>query len=169
MPVLLDEPTLSKMNPILNQPLTEYLQTRLQKDQMLLGTIKVALPELERLLVAFEAMYEDGIYRFYHHSFKVYQLQELTSQAVEIFRRIAQTNDNQLCAWFEQIVAAGTGLVWESDHNLDWTLHTRPIVEAFLHTRYFLEMMIKYGSAMDTAATMLPTGWAAILELYNQR
>lgn len=47
--------------------------------------------------------------------------------------------------------------------------HTRPIVEAFLHAKYFLEMMIKYAREMDAAPIMLPTGWAAILELYNQR
>jgi O-methyltransferase involved in polyketide biosynthesis len=158
---------LFKNDPMLNQPLTEYLQTRLQKDQRLLDTIKAKLPDLERLLVPFQVTYEEGIYRFYHHSFKVYQLQHCTLQAVEIFKSIA--SDNQLCEWFEQIVTAGTGQVWEQGHNLDWTLHTRPIVEAFLHTKYFLEMMIKYGREMDTAATILPTGWAAILELYNQR
>lgn len=157
------------MNRMLNQSQTEYLNSRLQNDQMLLHTIKARLPELEHLLVPFQALYEDGPYRFYHHSFKVYQLQDYTLQAVEIFKSIAKATDNQLCEWFDQIVAAGTGLVWEPNHNLNWTLHTRPIVEAFLHSKYFLEMMIKYGREMDAAATMLPTGWAAILELYNQR
>lgn len=154
---------------MLNQPQSEYLKTRLEKDQRLLDTIKVRLAELERLLIPFQAMYEDGIYRFYHHSFKVYQLQDYTSKAVEIFRSIGAATDNQLCEWFEEIVKVGTGLAWNPDHNLNWTIHTRPIVEAFLHTKYFLEMTIKYGREMDTAATMLPTGWAAILELYNQR
>lgn len=154
---------------MLNPPQTEYLSTRLQKDQLLLDTIKGKLPELERLLVPFQAMYEDGIYRFYHYSFKVYQLQNYTSQAVETFRSIAKDTDNHLCEWFEEIVAAGTGLAWEPNHNLNWTLHTQTIVEAFLHAKYFLEMMIKYGCGIDAVPAMLPTGWAAILELYNQR
>ena len=64
---------------------SEYLKTRLLKDQLLLDAIKANLPELERLLVPFQALYEDGIYRFYHHSFKVYQLQDCTSRAVEVF------------------------------------------------------------------------------------
>ena len=157
------------MNQIFNQPETEYLKTRLQKDQLLLDTIKSRLPELECLRVPFQVMYEDGIYRFYHHSFKVCQLQDSTTRVVDIFKDIAKVTDNQLCEWFEQIVTAGTGLVWESNHNLNWTLHTRPIVEAFLHTKYFLEMMSKYGRELEAAPTMLPTGWAAILELYNQR
>jgi len=141
---------------------TEHLKTRLQKDRLLLDAIKANLPELERLLV-------DGIYRFYHHSFKVYQLQDCTSRAVEIFKSIGQATGSVLCVWFEQIVAAGTAVTWNPDHNKDWLLHTRPIVEAFLHAKYFLEMMIKYGQGMDATPAMLPTGWAAILELYNQR
>lgn len=163
-----DEPTF-KNESMLNQPQTEYLKTQLQKDQPLLDAIKANLLQLERLLVPFQCLYEDGIYRFYHSSFKVYQLQDYTSRAVEIFMSIGQATGSVLCEWFEQIVAAGTAVTWNPDHNKDWLLHTRPIVEAFLHTKYFLEMMIKYGQEMDAAPTMLPTGWAAILELYNQR
>lgn len=131
--------------------------------------IKAKLPELECLLVLFQSLYEDGIYRFYHHSFKVYLLQDCTLEAVKIFRGIGKTTGNRPCQWFEEIVAAGTGLEWKIEHNENWMVHTRPIAEAFFHTKYFLEMMVKYGREMDAAANMLPTGWAAILELYNQR
>jgi hypothetical protein len=148
---------------------SECLKTRLLKDQLLLDAIKANLPQLEGLLETFQSLYEDGIYRFYHHSFKVYQLQDCTSRAVESFDRIGKATGSVLCEWFQQIIAAGTGISWHSDHNKDWLLHTRPIVEAFLHTRYFLEMMTRYGRLLDATPTMLPTGWAAILELYKQR
>ena len=152
-----------------SQHQSEHLKKRLQNDQRLLDSIKAKLPELEELLVQFQYLYEDGIYRFYHHSFKVYQLQDLTSSAVEIFKSIATATDARLCEWFEQIVATGTGKTWEFEHNQQWLQQTRPIVEAFLHTKYFLEMMSKFGHEMDSAPTSLPSGWAAILELYNQR
>jgi hypothetical protein len=152
-----------------NQQQPDHLNKQLQSDQALLNAIQANLPGLEHLLVPFQAMYEDGIYRFYHDSFKVYQLQAYTLKAVEIFKGIANATDRHLCEWFEQIVAAGTGLVWEPEHNHSWTLHGRPIVEAFLHAKYFLEMMIKYGRGMTDAPSMLRTGWAAILRLYNQR
>jgi hypothetical protein len=42
-------------------------------------------------------------------------------------------------------------------------------VEAFLHAKYFVEMMVKHGRAMDQASEQLPSAWAAILELYRQR
>ena len=153
----------------LNQQRSEHLQNRLHKDQELLEAVNARLPELERLLPVFQSMYEDGVYRFYHHSFKVYQLQDFTMKAMEAFREIGTTTDSEVCKWLEEIVAAGTGKDWEADHNLNWLFHTRPIVEAFLHTKYLLEMMIKYGRELDSAPTVLPSGWAAILEVYNQR
>ena len=153
----------------LNQKQSEYLEERLEKEQALLDAIKSKLPELDRVLVSFGYEYEDGIYRFYHQSFKVYSLQDCTLGAVLTFRSIAEATDNRLCDWFEQIVADGTGTKFEAEHNKTWPDRTRPIVEAFLHARYFLEMMIKYGRELESAPDFLPFGWAAILELYNQR
>ena len=127
------------------------------------------LPELERVQVLFGYENEDGIYRFYHQSFKVYRLQDCTLRAVEMFRSIAETTDGRLCDWFEQIVKDGTGKEFQPEHNRNWPDHTRPIVEAFLHTRYFLEMMLKYGRELESPPDFLPFGWAAILELYGQR
>ena len=95
-----------------------YLQQRLQKDQKLLDAIKIRLPELERLRLDFTVMYEDGVYRFYHHSFKVYSLQGTTLRAVEIFRSIAEETGNKLCEWFEQILADGTRVGTGSQRKL---------------------------------------------------
>jgi hypothetical protein len=153
----------------LNQWQKEQLQLRLQRDQKLLDAIKARLAELEHLRLEFTVMYEDRVYRFYHSSFKVYSLQDTTLRTVEIFRSIAEATDNKLCEWFEQIVAEGTGKKFEMEHNASWPQHTRPIVEAFLHAKYFWEMMIKYGNELESAPAALPDGWAAILELYNQR
>lgn len=136
---------------------------------MLLDAIKAHLPELETLLFEFRSDYEDRMYRFYYQSFKVYFLQDSTTRAADLFRRIAAVNGNKLCNWFEEIVAAGTGSEFELNHNEKWLLNTRPIVEAFLHAKYFLEMMVKYAHDLDKAKPILPSGWAAILCLYNQR
>lgn len=136
---------------------------------MLLEAIKAHLPELESLLFEFRSDYEDRMYRFYYQSFKVYSLQESTMKAVDLFKRIGAVNESKLCEWFEDIVAEGTGSEFDMDHNKKWMLNTRPIVEAFLHAKYFLEMMVTYGNEMGAVQTVLPTGWAAILCLYNQR
>ena len=153
----------------LNEGQKEHLRKRLELEGELLNAIKVQLPELDRVSVLFGYEYEDGIYRFYHQSFKVYRLQDCTIKAVEIFRRIAEATGARLCDWYEKSVADGTGIEFQADHNRNWPDHTRPIVEAFLHTRYFLEMMLKYGRELESSPEFLPFGWAAILELYNRR
>jgi len=162
------KPTFSSTKDVRNQ-LSEHLQKKLERDQMLLEAIKAHLPELESLLFVFRSDYEDRMYRFYYQSFKVYSLQDSTARAAALFNNIGTTIDNKLCDWFEAIVADGTGLEFDIDHNKNWLLHTRPIVEAFLHAKYFLEMMVKYGNEIDAVETVLPTGWAGILCLYNQR
>jgi len=73
--------------------------------------------------------YEDRVYRFYHCSFKVYWL---------------QLNDH-----YRQIISEGTGKTWTADHNERWLKETRPIVEAFFHARYMLEMAVSYGKELD--------------------
>jgi hypothetical protein len=146
------------------------MQERHARDERLLAAIKARLPELENLLLQFESDYEDRLYRFYYQSFKVYSLQESTLIAAEVFREIGKEVGQLPCAWFEEIATHGTGFVFELEHNKDWLPKTRPIVEAFLHAKYFLEMMVKYGRELDSAPDQfLPTGWAAILLLYNQR
>lgn len=145
------------------------IEGKLKRDQVLLRAIKDNLHELERLATTFTNQYEEGIYRLYHHSFKVYSMQDCTVGAAKVFRNIGEVSQNSLCQWFEEIVAAGTGSEWNPNHNESWLVHTRPIVEAFLHAKYFLEMMVKYGNELHSAPLVLPSGWAAILELYNQR
>lgn len=41
--------------------------------------------------------------------------------------------------------------------------------EAFFHARFFLKMAVKYGEELDEAPSTLPSGWAALLYLYNLR
>ena len=148
---------------------SELLQQHLVQDQKLLDEIKVRLPQLEKWQSDIVYDYEDRMYRFYYQSFKVYWLQEHTLEAVELFRDIGRDVDKKLCKWFEEILAEGTGKEFEIEHNDKWLFHTRPIVEAFLHTKYFVEMMIKCAREMEAAESLLPSGWAAILVLYGQR
>ena len=63
----------------------------------------------------------------------------------------------------------GTGKEWKPEHNREWQKVCRPMLEAFFHAKYFLEMAIKYGKEMEKAPECLPSGWAALLHLYNIR
>lgn len=136
----------------------------------LLQNIKGRLPELEALLCEASSHlgYEDLIYRFYHQSMKVYWLQDETVKIVESLRGVAPQG-SKISPYFEEIVSAGTGKTFDVSHNKEWTQHSRPIVEAFFHAKYFLEMVVKYGKELSEPQQTLPSGWAAVLELYGIR
>ncbi|MGH9802331.1 MAG: hypothetical protein ACRD82_18355, partial [Blastocatellia bacterium] len=132
-------------------------------------SIKSNLDELEKLLkwVNSHCFYEDYVYRFYHQSFKVYQLQELTRKIADLLLSIAPEGKG-FCHYFQELIQAGAGeKVFEMDHNLEWTTHTRPFVEAFFHARYFLEMAVKYGQSLDEVPKYMPSGLAALFCLYD--
>jgi len=110
--------------------------------------------------------FEDPVYRFYHQSFKVFWLQQQTDTIVRRLRSLLP--DRPLHPWFLQIVRQGTGREFTTADNNRWTLVTRPIVEAFFHARFFLEMAVRYA-ALDGPPRPLPSGYVALLYLYQLR
>lgn len=135
----------------------------------LLESIKSNIKHLEKLLKDSSGhwSYEDLVYRFYHGSFKVYGIQETTRHIIHWFNRVGR--GRKLNEQFLDIVKDGTGKRFEMAHNQDWDDHTRPMVEAFFHAKYFLEMMVKYGNELKEDVHILPSGWASVLYLYNMR
>lgn len=147
------------------------MDDKLQVDNLLLTNIKNRLPELESLLKEMNShwFYEDPIYRFYHQSFKVYGIQGETKRIIEALKSIAPER-RDFCVEFQEIINLGaSGKRFRLSHNKNWTRHTRVFLEAFFHTKFFLEMAVKYGKELEEAPTILPSGWAALLCLYNIR
>ena len=137
--------------------------------QELFANLKSALPDLKALLEKCSSHwgYEDPVYRFYHHSFKVYRIQETTAEIVKALQTLAP--GRQLHDEFTQIVREGTGKEFALQHNAVWMETTRPILEAFFHAHFFLEMAVRYGEGLDSPPNILPSGWAALLYLYDLR
>ena len=134
----------------------------------LLCRIKAEMPALEALAARCRSTWcEDLVYRFYHQSFKVYRIQDLTAEVADKLRSLAP--GRPLNSWFEEILKEGTGREFKLAHNEDWLAFTRPMLEAFFHARYFLEMAAKYGRELESPPNSLPSGWAALLYLYNLR
>ena len=151
--------------------LPNYFADLKEKDNQLLANIKAKLPELETLLEEISSYwaYEDSIYRFYHNSFKVYGLQDITRRIVDALKDLAPEGKS-FCKEFEEIIEAGaSGKHFEPEHNQNWSHHTRPFVEAFFHAKFFLEIVVKYGKEIEEPPDMLPSGWAAVLCLYYLR
>lgn len=137
--------------------------------KILLGRIKQRLPELKTLLNEIQGhwVYEDIIYRFYHQSFKVYPLSSYTKKIVEMLNNLMP--EISLNPWFMQIVNEGTSKEFNDESNNNWLKETRPIIEALIHAKYFLEMIVKYGEELKEVPNELPSGWASVLYLYNLR
>ena len=134
----------------------------------LLSNLRSRQPELTALFEKCSSHwgFEDPIYRFYHQSFKVYYLQDETIRIVRALESLAP--DRPLNPWFRQIVELGTGKSFKPADNADWTAVTRPMVEAFFHARFFLEMSVRYA-ALPEPPSPLPSGYAALLYLYGLR
>jgi hypothetical protein len=142
---------------------------RAARERKLLAAIKNDLPELEKLLGEASGHWggEDLVYRFYHQSWKVYGAQDLTTRIVEALRALLP--DVPLNQWFAAIVREGTGRKFERADNKRWLDATRPILEAFFHARWFLEMVVRYGRELEEPPSVLPSGWAGVLYLYGLR
>lgn len=140
-----------------------------KEHRRLLAVAKRKLPQLKALLSAnFDHWgYQDPIYRFYHGSFKVYNLQTATLKIVAALQALAP--NLKLNPDFLKIVADGTGKEFEMSHNANWLKHTRPIVEAFFHAHHMLLMVCMYAEKLTEPPQALPSGWATVLYLYGMR
>ena len=135
----------------------------------LFTNLKRELPELEKLLAKCNGhwVYEDIVYRFYHMSFKVFYVQDDTLEIVKALQSLLP--ETPMARWFLEIVREGTGKEFKLEDNANWLPVTRPILEAFFHARFFLEMAVKYGKELEYPPQMLPSGWAALLYLFRLR
>jgi hypothetical protein len=143
-------------------------ETALKPEEALLANLRRERENLKKLLTKNNDHwgYEDPVYRFYHQSFKVYYLQQQTRSIVQKLQALAP--DRPLNPWFVQIVEAGTGKEFKHEDNARWTEVTRPILEAFFHARFFLEMAVRYAD-LEAPPQPLPSGYAALLCLFGLR
>jgi hypothetical protein len=149
----------------------DYFENIQKLNQELLNNIKAKLPELEKLLeeVNGEWCYCDMVYRFYHNSFKVFWVQDCSVKIFNILKELDPKKETKFDDYFVEIYNEGTGKEFKSIYNKNWTKHTRVLLECFFHCKYMLEMAVKCGKEIDTAPTLLPSGWAGLLSLYNLR
>jgi hypothetical protein len=137
-------------------------------EEALLQSLQRDRQTLEKLLKENSSHwgYEDPVYRFYHQSFKVYGLQRQTRSIVRQLQTLAP--DRPLNAWFVQIIESGTGKAFKPEDNARWTEVTKPILEAFFHARFFLEMAVR-SADLPAPPQTLPSGYAALLYLFGLR
>jgi hypothetical protein len=92
--------------------------------------IKARLLELEELARELEETEEDGVYRFYHDSNKVFFLQSPVEAAFSLIKEIGGEDDPPNFE-YARIVEAGTAHQFSETTNANWEAETKPILEAF--------------------------------------
>ena len=81
--------------------------TELERMNALLSRIKAQLPDIDAWLAESAEWEEDGVYRFYHQSYKVFgRLQDITREGFELIGTIGGEKE-QPCEWYSQIVREG--------------------------------------------------------------
>ena len=63
----------------------------------------------------------------------------------------------------------GTSHTFDPAHNESWLPHTSPILESLFHAHYFLKVACQYAGAYETMPQLLPSGFAALLCLFDLR
>jgi hypothetical protein len=148
----------------------DYFKNVYKRNQQLLRKIKRNLPKLKKLLKKVNKAYGYGdiVYRFYHQSFKVFNVQAYTLEIVDALKKCAPEG-TVFNSYFQQIFIEGTGKKFKMQYNEKWTKHTRALLEAFFHAKFFLEAAVKNGSTLKRTPRTLPSSWAALLYFYNMR
>ncbi len=135
----------------------------------LLQTIKERRSEIQSKLDWFKKEEPDLVYRFYHQSFKVFIMVDLIRSSTELFNSLAP-DSTRLNSDFVAITRKAIGKKFDPARtNQNWVEETLPILQGFWHAKYFLEQMIVAADELDEAPPILPSGWAAVLYLYNLR
>ena len=124
--------------------------------------------ELEALLTKINRRYEDLVYRFYHGSFKAFGMQDETAQMAAALRSVAPER-RAFCWMFAELLAAGTGRNFTVETNGRWMEEVGPIVAAYLHARFLLEMATKVAADPNPDCGTIGYPWATILSLFDLR
>lgn len=95
----------------------------------------------------------------------MYHVQESTEEIVTALARIAP-DGRALHPIFIEIMRSGTRREFTKEDNEHWVERAAPIVQAFLHAKFFLEMAVKCASSPDPRRSV-DSGWQALTELYR--
>jgi hypothetical protein len=142
---------------------------KLDSANRLLNNIKQQRNAIDRLFSEFGGYEPDFVYRIYHQSFKVFGAKPYIEQAKSLFEQLAPKSVS-LNTWFCSIVDKAIAKEFDINKtNPNWNAETEPMLEAFWHCKYFLEQMVMAAEELEDAPKFMPSGWAAVLYLYNLR
>jgi hypothetical protein len=129
---------------------------RHEQVQRLFANLRRALPEMERLL------HEVTL----QSSREICRLQAITAKVVETLHALAP--ELPINSRVASKVAVGTGAV-RSLNDASWIDAARPVVDAFLEAKFFLESGIQCAKKAGDPSQAEPAELAVLLRFYNLR
>jgi hypothetical protein len=153
--------------------------------QELLDSIKMHIPQLLEVKKRLDEIENSIMYRFYHHSIKVFGYQDAVQRAIDLIYEIKPESEQFYTAqsdyqrehhqfigldgFFGVIVSEGTRRTFTNADNARWLYSTRAILETYFHVRYYINACLHCGQSMVTAPNGLSEEWAAVLYLFRVR
>ena len=164
----------------MSQPI-RYGEIREKREQMIQKLFKSIKDNKDIIHKLYESncgyVYEDMIYRFYHYSFKVFYLQAEINEIVEFLGKLNPIENLIDINPVLKLNKVFLGIVdcarkegeFKLEYNNDFPSHARPIVEAYCHCKYFVDMLESIATKDESPDGMISSAFAAVLELYNLR
>jgi hypothetical protein len=87
---------------------------------------------------------------------------------VQFFEKLAPES-SKLNEWYRNIVELGLAKDFTDSTNTNWLEETRPLLEAFWHTKFFVTQMRSSAADLEIVPEILPYYWASGLYLYDLR
>lgn len=141
--------------------------------QELFRNAKNMLPEMQRI---FKNITCPGgglahyVYRFYHHSYKMYRVQEATSEMLSLFVRIDPKKVRAFAPEFDTIVNNGLDIEKAEWHNQCWNQIGNAMFLAFFHCKSVLEMLMwSVQQCTEAQNKWLSEPWAGCLSVFCLR
>ena len=145
---------------------------KLEKESLLL---QHAYERQEEIFAMYEKLVgarggEEAVYRFYHHSFKTFHVQDYVEKAVELLLSlIPDTSIRDVHPSFLEIYSQGTYKTFQKEMNARWLYETRPILECYFHVKHIIDMLITYGINGTPESRKGNPAWFTVLYFYNIR
>lgn len=153
-------------------PVFQSMDEKLRKEVILIENIKKKekeIVEFYQKMIEPRSM-EEAMYRFYHTSFKMFDVQEYVKKGVELLLSLLpECSWNDVNPYFKEIYRLGTYKTFTTEMNPRWTYEARPLLEAYFHVRHFFEMLIKYGIEGTEEMRNGSSGWYTVLYFYKIR
>ncbi len=112
--------------------------------------------------------YEEIMYCYFYGSQKVFQANRFTASGYELLKELDPKEKKSLNDRYTILIKHALSQSFTPKTNEDWMGSTLFVVDAYLQTKYFLEMASRYH---DVKLNILgrPYGWAALAVLYRFR